>query len=125
MSGIIFFKDAAVDSAAKVLFAMLPLITIGMMGMRLLLWLSVAVGVLSCLVMIIRIVLILKKKQSFQKNSTFAKVIGNLLGLPYALVLSSLILILNGIESSLGLWIAGCLALCEIAAIKISPDNLE
>lgn len=111
------------DSAAKLLSAMLPLITIGMLGMRELLWISVTIGVLSVAVMITRIALILKKKIAVSDSSVFARIVWNLLGLPYALVLSSLILMIKGMDVSIGLWIAGLLAGGELVTLLTARGN--
>lgn len=120
---LLLFKDVVVDSAAKLLSAMLPLITIGMLGMRGLLWISVTIGVLSVAVMITRITLILKKKIAVSDSSAFARIVWNLLGLPYALVLSSLILMINGMDVSIGLWIAGLLAGGELVTLLPAKGN--
>lgn len=117
MSYFVIFKDRVVDSASKLLSAMLPVITIGMLGMRGLLWISVTIGVFSLGVMITRSVLILKKKTAVSDSSAFAKVVWNLLGLPYALALSSLILMVNGMDASMGLWLAGLLVAGELVTL--------
>jgi len=119
------FKDVVVDSASKLLSAMLPLITIGMLGMRGVLWISVTIGVFSLAVMITRSVLILKKKTAVSDSSAFAKVVWNLLGLPYALALSSLILMVNGMDASIGLWLAGLLAAGESVTLLLAKGNKQ
>lgn len=115
------FEDDIVNGAAKLLCATIPLFTLGFMGNTTLLYVSGAIGVVALIVMAARIPSILGKnsseKDTGKKGELFAKAVGELLGLPYALALSSLIAMAHGIDASIGIWIGGFIAMGQIASL--------
>lgn len=114
-------EDNTVNGAAKLLCATIPLYTLGVIGNTTLLYVSMAIGVVAVIAMAARITSIFGKgsseKSTVEKGELFAKAVGELLGLPYAMALSSLIAMAHGIDASIGLWIGGFIAMGQIASL--------
>lgn len=96
---------------SNVIGATLPFITLGLLGNRIVLYISVSIGCLA-LVMLVS-ALLLKSRSDFGKSliSLFQG-----LFLPYAIALSALILYDKGYDVSVVLWISLLLAILIIGS---------
>lgn len=107
------------DACFNISIATLPFITIGMFGNVTIRNISCAVGVIFLLAGIFSV---LFRKHLKDPPFRLDEMIGNLLSLPYAFALSSVIMIVFGFNASSGLWVALFLALLSIGMAFI-PDK--
>lgn len=112
--------DVYYETYYKVCAAMLPMITVGMIGGqiglgwgRVVAWIAACVGVIAMVALIFRVAS--ASRNSEGGSSVVVGIVSELLALPYALMLSGLIAMLFGIDASYALWIAAAFALLEVA----------
>jgi len=91
---------------ARILIATLPFITVGMLGSPVVLYSATAVGVAALAGMVVCICLYMKKKTWAVASSSLRGTVNDLLSLPYAMALSSVIPRVVGIDTTAGLWLA-------------------
>ena len=112
--------DVYCEMYYRVCAAMLPMITVGMIGGqiglgwgRVVAWIAACVGVIAMVALIFRVAS--ASRNSEGGSSVVVGIVSELLALPYALMLSGLIAMLFGIDASYALWIAAAFALMEVA----------
>lgn len=109
------FEDSIAEGTAKLMAASMPFITIGLLGNPTVTYISVATGLVAMIALIIRVSLLMANKRGITRDNIFNNIIGDLLSFPYAIALSSAILMTNGIDATSGLWFAGILGVMETA----------
>lgn len=116
----LFHANQFADTCSNIMVATLPFITVGMLGNPVVLYISTAVGGIFLIGFLYS--LISRKCISATLSDKMAQIIRDLLSLPYAFALSSVILMSRGINADEGLWFALFLAIVDIVA-GILPDK--
>lgn len=112
-------KDAIIVSLARILVATLPFVTLGMLGNDIVLYVSLAVGMLALAALVVRAISLSGKRHEIVDGDSFGECVDDLLSFPYAITLSSTILALNGVDASPGFWLsAGLVPLTVFAAYR-------
>lgn len=112
-----FFDDGVVDAMSKVVSASLPFLAVGM-AVNMPLWYDVVVSLIGAVALgalIVRIVILSMNRRKPVSGGSINRVVSGLLSLPYALALSSVIMMAFGVDAGVGLWIAGLFALLSVA----------
>lgn len=94
-----FARNSLPTICSEILAATLPFVTIGLLGDRITLYISLSIGVLSLLFLGLSI--LFKSKIPIYR---FNKIQPQDFSLPYAIALSATILRNNGINASIGFW---------------------
>lgn len=115
--------DAYAEALSNVSVATLPLITLGWLGNTYLLYISATVGLAAFLGFVIRICMITRGRTKDSSAGTVLRQCVSDLFFPYVFVLSSLILMHNGLDASIGLWFAAAFALLIIIACLMKPRS--
>lgn len=114
------FKDDSYTSMFfKIMTASLPFITIGMLGNRLVMYISCAVGGLALIGGIAR----LCSKSECSYRTELSRDVDEILQLPYAIALSSCIASAFGIKAEMGLWFALALSVFIVLGNHIKPKE--
>lgn len=101
------FEDTYIESFSKIICASLPFITVGMLWNSVILYVSVAIGVLSLAALVVRMATVCFKKCAVEGSQTaFSRDVNNLLALPYAMALSTAIATGAGFDVSFTYWLA-------------------
>lgn len=90
------------EICSKITAGVLPFIALGFIGDTLILYISLSIGTAAVIGLISSIVL--RKKLRKHQSSKLIRVFDQDLSFPYAMALSSTILICNGIDAGIGLW---------------------
>lgn len=114
-------EDAYAETFLNISVATLPLITLGWLGSRLLLYISATVGSVALLGFVIRICMIASGRTKNTSVGAGLRQSVRDMFFPYVFVLSSLILMHNGLDASIGLWFATAFALLIIIAGLVKP----
>lgn len=109
-----FARNSLPTICSEILAATLPFITIGLLGDRIILFISLNIGVISLLLLGLSI--LFKSKIPFYR---FDKIQPQDFSLPYAIALSAAILKNNGINASIGFWCSLGLSIIIISNIFI------
>ena len=107
-----FKKNSISDLSSIILGAVLPFLTIGMLGNKIILYISAAVGILALTLFVYGFF----RKYQLQVENILHKVI-EILGLPYGIALSAAILDQNGIDASIGYWFSLLVIILAISSV--------
>lgn len=96
-------------SSAKIMVASLPFVVIGMFGHQVCMNIAAVVGVLALVCFVVRIVMLAVGREAVA-IAGLDSAVNEVLSLPYAIAISSMIVIDKGLEGESGLWLAAVLA---------------
>ena len=110
---IMFSRNSLSNICAEIIGATIPFMTIGFLGDRIVLYISLTVGIVALLCLVLSILL-----QYKIPICRFTKVQPQDFSYPYVIALSTAILKSHGIDASFGYWFA--LGLCVLIIISIT-----
>ena len=114
------FADPVASSISKATCATLPFVTIGMLDSKLILIASIIVGLFSALMLLLRIAHFKNREHHTSLSPVWARILDDILSLPYAVLLSSTICIQRGIDAYIGVWFSIGMALYIITGNLVS-----
>lgn len=116
-------RDPVLSILSKVMCSTLPFLTMGILYSQKILCVFSSIAFLALLIFLIRsCCLILKQKLGYHQPG-WILVVEKILGLPYAMLLSSTILILRGIDAYIGVWFAVLMSLFFIIGYVIPTKS--
>ena len=115
-----FERNSLPATCSEILAAALPFITIGLLGDRLILYISLTVGIIALLGL--GLCILLKNKMPFRNS---VKINLQDFSLPYAIALSSAIVRSNGIDASIGFWFSLGLTVIIIIGVLIPKKGSD
>ncbi len=113
---IISNKDVYADTLSSAAIATVPFIAIGIVGHPIVLYVSIAIGILSMCTFLIRFVFILHRPDSVCTTEWVANLM-SLLQLPYFFAIAAYVLSFDGVDAVPLLWVCLGLAILIIACI--------
>lgn len=114
------FEDTYMESFFRIMCASLPFLTVGMLWNNVILYVSVAIGVLALAASIARMTVCFKRRAVEKEPSAFSKDVNDLLALPYAMALSTAIAVGAGFDVSFTYWLA-----LFLGAVMVLPNHLK
>lgn len=120
MNKTFIFEDTYMESFLRIMCASLPFITVGMLWNSVILYVSVAVGVLALAALIARMAVCLKRCTVEEEPTAFSRDVDNLLALPYAMALSTAIAMGAGFNVSFIYWVA-----LFLGVMMVLPNHLK
>ena len=121
---IISNDDVYVDVFSTAMFATIPFLAIGITGYPVIMYVSMGLGILFICIFMTRFFYTLRRPEAVRSSKLVTELV-SMLQFPYAVALGSMILIMEGYDMSVGLWMALGIVVLATVFVILDLENIE